>query len=64
MKSAIITCPKCGHKQDIEIPDNSCLPFYRCDGCQEIVTIPQSLDNCCVICEYSDQECPTPKKKA
>lgn len=58
METAILTCPKCGHKQESEIPDSKCLPFYKCDKCGEVISVPKDSKECCVICEYSDTKCP------
>ncbi len=56
MEKAKIECPQCKYVQEIEIPDNKCLPFYRCDGCRKVISSPQDI--CCVICAYSDKKCP------
>lgn len=58
MEKANITCPLCNHIQEVEIPNTSCLPFYKCEKCQEIIPVPKDSKNCCVICEYSDKKCP------
>lgn len=55
MTDARITCPKCGHVQDIKVPENVCLQFYVCESCGE--TIQKTADSCCVICDYSDTKC-------
>lgn len=59
--TATLTCPKCGHKQQGEIPTTSCVPFYVCNGCKEI--IKAQGEDCCVFCSYADKECPLKKKK-
>ncbi|TET01961.1 MAG: hypothetical protein E3J80_00720 [Hadesarchaea archaeon] len=51
-----IRCPMCGHVQEIEVPENACLPFYKCNGCGELIQTP--TDTCCVICAYSETKCP------
>lgn len=54
--TANIKCPKCSHIQEIDIPpQDRCLPFYKCYGCQNIIFSPK--DVCCVICAYSDKKC-------
>ena len=59
MKSTL-TCPKCGHKQEGEIPTDSCAYYYVCDGYKErIQPIPP---DCCVFCSYGDKLCPTSKR--
>jgi len=61
-KTASINCPQCGHIQPIEIPAGKCLPFYRCQACQELISAP--ADVCCVICAYADKKCPSSAKSA
>lgn len=58
---ATLTCPKCGHKQQEEIPEASCVPFYICNGCKE--TIKAQGEDCCVFCSYADKKCPLKKKE-
>ncbi|MAZ67152.1 hypothetical protein CL652_00015 [bacterium] len=58
MDTANLTCPKCGHKQEVEIPEDTCLPFYKCGQCHKVISVPKDSKNCCVICEYSDKKCP------
>lgn len=60
MENANLTCPHCGHKQETKIPEQGCLAFYKCEKCEEVISVPQKSDNCCVICEYSDKKCPMP----
>jgi len=52
---ATLTCPKCGHKQEMEIPDNKCQAFYVCDNCKKMI---KPIETCCVFCEYGDKKCP------
>lgn len=56
----MITCPKCGHKQEMDIPDNRCIAFYKCEGCGQLIKAEES---CCVFCDYGDKPCPTGHKK-
>ena len=56
MSKANITCPECSYIQEIEIPEDRCLSFYRCEKCQKIISTPKDI--CCVICAYSDKKCP------
>jgi hypothetical protein len=55
-----IKCPECSHFQEIEVPEGKCLPFYKCNKCQKIMSTPKDI--CCVICAYSDKKCPGLKK--
>ena len=54
-----ITCPKCGHKQPMDIPTISCQAFYKCEGCGKIISAEKS---CCVFCDYGDRKCPISKE--
>ncbi len=61
METAKITCPQCSHTQEIDIPQNGCQAFYKCDECKQIISVPKESKKCCVICEYSDKKCPIAK---
>jgi len=50
-----VICPKCGHKQPMEIPKISCQAFYKCEKCNNIISAEKS---CCVFCDYGDRNCP------
>ena len=52
---ALLTCPKCGAKQEEKIPTSSCVPSYTCRACQQV--IKSEGDNCCVFCNFSDHSC-------
>lgn len=58
LKTAQLRCPNCSHEQFTQIPEDQCLPFYRCEKCKEMIGVPAKSKNCCVICEYSDSACP------
>jgi hypothetical protein len=51
MNVATITCPVCRHAAEEAMPTDSCLYFYKCQGCG-VVLRPKSGD-CCVFCSYS-----------
>lgn len=51
-----ITCPKCGFSKEETMPTDSCVHFYQCTGCQEMLK-PKSGD-CCVFCSYGSVKCP------
>jgi len=61
-KTAKVNCPKCQTETELEVPETSCLPMYECSGCKEIINVPKDSGNCCVVCEYSEGECPMPNK--
>jgi hypothetical protein len=54
--TSTITCPKCNHKKEEEMPTNACQFFYECAHCEEILT-PKEGD-CCVYCSYGSVACP------
>lgn len=57
---AILTCPKCGSEQEVEMLTNACQHFYQCQKCGEMLK-PKEGD-CCVFCSYADTKCP-PKQQ-
>lgn len=57
---AILNCPKCNTKQQVEMPMNACQHFFKCISCGELLK-PKDRD-CCVFCSYSDSLCP-PKQE-
>lgn len=54
-----VTCPECAHVQKMEIPEDRCIPFYKCGGCGKLI---QVKDSCCVFCDYGDKQCPVGHK--
>jgi hypothetical protein len=56
---ADIKCPECSYVQEIEMPENMCLTFYKCERCKRIISAPKDI--CCVICAYSDKKCSVAK---
>ena len=63
MNRAILTCLKCNHKQEVEIPKEKCLPFHKCENCNDIIAVPKDSKNCCVICKYSNKKYPVAELK-
>ncbi|MFD1095578.1 GDCCVxC domain-containing (seleno)protein [Salegentibacter chungangensis] len=59
---SVITCPKCGHKKEEEMPANACEFFYTCENCKQILK-PKPGD-CCVYCSYGTVPCPPIQKNA
>ncbi|WP_428774787.1 GDCCVxC domain-containing (seleno)protein [Vibrio sp.] len=51
-----LVCPKCGYKSRESMPTDSCLYFYECRGCGELLK-PLPGD-CCVFCSYGSVPCP------
>ena len=55
MKKIPVTCPECGTKNEVEMKDNACQSMFVCSGCGKRI---MAKHECCVICEYSDEQCP------
>jgi rubredoxin len=55
--NSIITCPECDFKKEEIMPTDSCLFFYSCSNCGQILK-PKKGDDC-VFCSYGSVECPT-----
>ncbi|MGI9553001.1 MAG: GDCCVxC domain-containing (seleno)protein [Aurantibacter sp.] len=51
-----ITCPKCSHQKEEEMPTEACQFFYECENCKELIK-PKPGD-CCVYCSYGSVKCP------
>ncbi len=54
---SIITCPKCGHQKEEEMPTDACEFFYECTQCKTLLR-PKEGD-CCVYCSYGSVSCPS-----
>jgi len=48
-------CPECGFKEEIEIPENTCIAFWKCKGCKNLISTPEG--ECCIVCAHSDKKC-------
>jgi len=51
-----ITCPKCGHQKEEEMPTEACQFFYECENCKGMIKPKQG--DCCVYCSYGTVKCP------
>ncbi|MBK7880143.1 MAG: hypothetical protein IPJ83_06230 [Saprospiraceae bacterium] len=58
---SILTCPKCGHKKEEEMPTDACQFFYQCENCKEVLR-PNAGD-CCVYCSFGSVACPSIQEK-
>ncbi|NGP75508.1 hypothetical protein G3570_02610 [Balneolaceae bacterium YR4-1] len=58
--NSTVTCPECGHQSKETMPEDSCLFFWKCPNCEELIK-PQKGD-CCVYCSYGDTPCPPVQK--
>ena len=52
---AELKCPECKYITSLDIPDNMCLPFFKCSNCNKTIKAKKS---CCVFCDYSNEKCP------
>ena len=55
-KISVLTCPHCGHKEEIEMPDDFCMYYYDCKKCGK--KISPKYGDCCVFCSYGTVPCP------
>ena len=51
-----LTCPECGHTEELEMPTNACQFFHECSGCHTLLKPKQG--DCCVFCSYGTIPCP------
>ena len=47
---SVITCPRCGHFQEEQMPTDACQFFYECVKFHKLL-VPLTGD-CCVYCSY------------
>ena len=57
-----LTCPKCGEKELLVMPEDNCVYFHKCTSCGELLK-PLGGD-CCVFCSYGDVPCPSIQEKS
>jgi hypothetical protein len=53
---SFLTCPRCGHHREEEMPVDACIFFYECPGCGALLR-PKPGD-CCVFCSFGSVPCP------
>lgn len=58
--ASIITCPKCGHKKEEQMPTDACQYFYDCENCHSV--LKPIAGDCCVFCSYGTVKCPPIQK--
>jgi Zn ribbon nucleic-acid-binding protein len=59
---ATLTCPACGHKAEMDMPEDRCVMIHNCESCG--VTLEPKPGDCCVFCSYADKQCPPMQKHA
>lgn len=53
---SVLTCPKYRNRKEEEMPLDSCVFFFQCERCRELLK-PLKVD-CCVFSSYGAFECP------
>lgn len=53
---SVLTCPKCGVSESLEMPTDACLWFHQCTACG--VLLRPLKGDCCVFCSYGSVPCP------
>lgn len=56
-KISVLTCPHCGHQEEIAMPEDYCMYYYDCKKCGKKITSKQG--DCCVFCSYGSVPCPS-----
>ena len=56
-----LTCPHCGFVSVELMPEDACVFFHECLGCNALLR-PKPGD-CCVFCSFGSVKCP-PKQQA
>ncbi|HXT47911.1 MAG TPA: GDCCVxC domain-containing (seleno)protein [Gemmatimonadaceae bacterium] len=52
-----ISCPHCGHVDELIVPIDACLFFHECAECH--VMLRPKAGDCCVFCSYGTVPCPS-----
>ncbi len=58
-EKSTITCPECSFQTEEIMPTDSCVFFYECENCKQLLKPKQG--DCCVFCSYGSELCP-PKR--
>ncbi|MEO7539859.1 MAG: GDCCVxC domain-containing (seleno)protein [Pyrinomonadaceae bacterium] len=52
---SVLTCPKCGFQKVEVMPTDSCVFYYECTNCKQLIRpLP---GHCCVFCSYGSADC-------
>ncbi|HOK51309.1 MAG: GDCCVxC domain-containing (seleno)protein [Bacteroidales bacterium] len=54
---SLITCPHCGFSKLETMPTDTCVFFYECTNCKQVLRPRQG--DCCVFCSYGSVKCPS-----
>jgi len=61
IRESIVTCPQCGHRAAVAMPEEACLYYFDCPGCAAVLK-PLPGD-CCVFCSYGSVPCPSVQRR-
>ena len=53
---SVLTCPACGHAEELAMPTDACLFFHECAACH--VRLRPNAGDCCVFCSFGSVPCP------
>lgn len=54
--TSILTCPHCGHMEELTMPIDACQFFHVCTNCK--MRLKAAEGDCCVFCSYASVPCP------
>ena len=57
---SILTCPNCGFQKLEIMPTDSCVYFYDCENCKQV--LKPNKGDCCVYCSFGSVPCPPIQK--
>jgi hypothetical protein len=60
-RKTYLTCPFCGFREKLAIPDNYCLILHRCANCN--MRIRPAPGDCCIFCTHGDALCLAEQKE-
>jgi hypothetical protein len=62
MLQSLLTCPHCGHAEEMTMPTDACLFFHECSQCD--MRMRPKAGDCCVFCSYATVPCPPMQNKS
>ncbi|MEQ1692448.1 MAG: GDCCVxC domain-containing (seleno)protein [Gemmatimonas sp.] len=51
-----LTCPACGHTEQLVMPTDACVFFHECASCH--TRLRPKPGDCCVFCSFGSVPCP------
>jgi hypothetical protein len=61
VRESVVTCPGCGHRESVAMPEDACLYFHDCPGSG--TTLRPLAGDCCVFCSYGSMPCPSMQRR-